>query len=160
MSSDEQREPSIDWLIDELAPNEGNSPLIDFNKQRLKTAVQSEVRKAQGENTEIYRWLLGYTDFPQRKDGEGAYYWRTELRRRLPAYVLAALEREGTKGEKFHPPTEGIVHYTLTVDGKGVDEWERVVKLPWSLPDEEDWQRAISSSRWAAHLSTLEKEQQ
>ena len=31
----------------------------------------------------ILRWLFGYTDFPMRKDGEGAYWWRTYLREKL-----------------------------------------------------------------------------
>lgn len=34
---------------------------------------------------EIFRWLLGYTDFRQREEGEGAYWWRKELRERLKA---------------------------------------------------------------------------
>ena len=34
-------------------------------------------------------WALGYTDFRPRKPGEGAYWWRKELRERagLPTYV-------------------------------------------------------------------------
>lgn len=28
------------------------------------------------------RWALGYEDFPERKPGQGAYWWRTELRDR------------------------------------------------------------------------------
>lgn len=32
-------EPTIDWLIDEIAPNPGNSPLLNFNKKRLKNAI-------------------------------------------------------------------------------------------------------------------------
>lgn len=31
----------------------------------------------------IFEWLLGHTDFPARKDREGAYYWRKELRKKL-----------------------------------------------------------------------------
>ena len=31
----------------------------------------------------IFEWLLGHTDFPARKDGDGAYYWRKELRKKL-----------------------------------------------------------------------------
>jgi hypothetical protein len=40
-------EPTIDWLIDQIAPNPGNSPLLNFNKQRLRdliTASQLEAR--------------------------------------------------------------------------------------------------------------------
>jgi hypothetical protein len=32
---------------------------------------------------EIFKWLLGYYDFPERKKGEGAYWWRVELRKKL-----------------------------------------------------------------------------
>jgi len=32
---------------------------------------------------QIFRWLLGYEDFPQRVSGEGRYYWRKYLRRKL-----------------------------------------------------------------------------
>ena len=28
------------------------------------------------------RWALGYTSFRARKDNEGPYWWRTELRKR------------------------------------------------------------------------------
>ena len=32
----------------------------------------------------VMRWLLGYDKgFPARKEGEGAYYWRTELREKI-----------------------------------------------------------------------------
>lgn len=31
----------------------------------------------------IFKWLLGYTDFPDRKEGEPAYYWRKHLREKL-----------------------------------------------------------------------------
>lgn len=34
---------------------------------------------------EIFKWLLGYYNFPERKEGDGAYWWRRELRRRLAA---------------------------------------------------------------------------
>jgi len=34
---------------------------------------------------EIFRWLLGYTDFRQREKGESVYWWRKELRERLKA---------------------------------------------------------------------------
>jgi hypothetical protein len=35
------------------------------------------------ETIEIFKWLLGYSDFPERKEGEGAYWWRKELRVKL-----------------------------------------------------------------------------
>lgn len=32
---------------------------------------------------DAFVWLLGYTDFPARKEGDGTYYWRSILRKRL-----------------------------------------------------------------------------
>ena len=32
---------------------------------------------------QIFEWLLGYDDFPQRQSGEGRYYWRKYLRKKL-----------------------------------------------------------------------------
>jgi len=32
---------------------------------------------------DIIVWALGYTDFAERKDGQGAYWWRTEMRAKL-----------------------------------------------------------------------------
>lgn len=37
------KEPTIDWLIDELAPNKGKSPLVNFNKKRLKDLITAEI---------------------------------------------------------------------------------------------------------------------
>ena len=37
---------------------------------------------------EIFKWLLGYYSFPYQGKGEGKYYWRSHLRRRLPKSVL------------------------------------------------------------------------
>jgi hypothetical protein len=34
---------------------------------------------------EVFRWLLGYTDFPERQKGDGLYWWRKELRQKLKA---------------------------------------------------------------------------
>ena len=31
----------------------------------------------------IFRWLLGYTDFPIKKEKDGNFYWRKELRKKL-----------------------------------------------------------------------------
>lgn len=32
---------------------------------------------------EIFEWLLGYSDFPEKRQGDGAFWWRKELRHRL-----------------------------------------------------------------------------
>jgi hypothetical protein len=42
---------------------------------------------------EIFLWLLGYTNFPERKLGDGAYWWRKDLRKKLEeADLLDALK--------------------------------------------------------------------
>lgn len=37
----EPEEPTIDWLIDQLCPE--SSPLVDFNKNRLKQLITERV---------------------------------------------------------------------------------------------------------------------
>jgi hypothetical protein len=59
---------------------------------------------AQGrrEAADIFEWLLGYTDFRQREQGEGAYWWRKELRNRIDeaGIILGTASDEKTeKGE-------------------------------------------------------------
>lgn len=46
-----------------------------------RTAERARVR-------EIFLWLLGYSDFPERKLGDGTYWWRKELRQKLKAIDL------------------------------------------------------------------------
>jgi hypothetical protein len=41
-------------------------------------AMRDEVARLRG----AIVWALGYTDFRAREEGEGAYWWRPELRRR------------------------------------------------------------------------------
>lgn len=52
-------------------------------------------------------WALGYTDFRAREQGEGAYWWRTELRLRakltgeqIDAILAALTPAGGGKNEK------------------------------------------------------------
>lgn len=49
-------------------------------------------------------WALGYTDFRAREEGEGAYWWRPELRRRaaltLEQIEAALAPQAGKGGEK------------------------------------------------------------
>lgn len=39
-------EPTIDWLIDQIAPNPGNSPLVNFNKERLRKLIAAQDRNS------------------------------------------------------------------------------------------------------------------
>lgn len=58
-----------------------------------------EQGKKEGKNEEreryigIFKWLLGYDDFPQCPDN-ARYCWRTHLQRKLPDGILRALENE------------------------------------------------------------------
>ncbi|MEI7632125.1 MAG: hypothetical protein WCJ60_02280 [bacterium] len=45
-SDTNELEPTIDWLIDELAPNTGNSPLVNFNKDRLRKLIDTKEAEA------------------------------------------------------------------------------------------------------------------
>jgi hypothetical protein len=45
-SDTNELEPTTDWLIDELAPNSGNSPLINFNKDRLRKLIAKKEAEA------------------------------------------------------------------------------------------------------------------
>jgi|GEM_PF-5157468 len=42
-----------------------------------------EIEALRTKNNDVYAWLFGYTDFPMRKEGEGAYWWRKYLRDKL-----------------------------------------------------------------------------
>jgi hypothetical protein len=49
---------TIDWLIDEIAPNKGNSPLINFNKERLRQAINNYIEELLGED-EVFKCGAG-----------------------------------------------------------------------------------------------------
>lgn len=54
-----------------------------FTAADLAKAREEGRREAEAKFWPIFLWLLGYTDWPERKPGEGAFYWRTKLRRDL-----------------------------------------------------------------------------
>ncbi len=57
-----------------------------FNKdlwEHVDKAISQTRKEVLEEHKKIFKWLLGYKDFPQRKEGEGAYYWRIHLRTKL-----------------------------------------------------------------------------
>lgn len=43
---EQPEEPTIDWLIDEICPNPGNSPLVNFNKHRIKALIEAHTQEA------------------------------------------------------------------------------------------------------------------
>lgn len=60
----------------------------EIGESGLVVKLQSELAAISDQNgrmREIFAWLQGYSDFPERKEGEGAYWWRRELNRRLEA---------------------------------------------------------------------------
>lgn len=50
-------EPTIDWLIDEIAPNNGKSPLVNFNKKRLKAQILKHYRSIQSIKKAVQRMV-------------------------------------------------------------------------------------------------------
>lgn len=81
--------------------------------QEARESTMEVIKKFKRERDEAKRalaavraaivWALGYTDFPSRKEGEGAYWWRPELRRRsgiTQEQIEQALA--GRKGEDKH----------------------------------------------------------
>ena len=44
-------------------------------------------------------WALGYTDFAERKDGQGKYWWRSGLRERCGDALIAS-RKLSTEEEK------------------------------------------------------------
>lgn len=56
---------------------------VFYTAADLARAEEKGRREAEAKFWPIFMWLLGYTDFPERKPGEGAYHWRGKLRRDL-----------------------------------------------------------------------------
>jgi len=67
---------SVDILPDCMMPD-GGDPCKAFQK------MHADYQKLEQDNKTLraaIAWALGYTNFPQRQDGEGPYWWRSELR--------------------------------------------------------------------------------
>lgn len=66
---------------------------IDFNKlsKEFATARAEGAQEEREKHIEIYRWLVGYYDFPERQDGMGAYWWRSHLMDKLKNIGIEAL---------------------------------------------------------------------
>lgn len=57
---------------------------VDYSKDDLRTLLASHAAQAEriASLEAAIRWALGESDdFPTRETGQGAYWWRTELRR-------------------------------------------------------------------------------
>lgn len=78
------------------------------NDTRIKVdAAFQPVRDERDRLARAIVWALGYTDFRAREQGEGAYWWRTELRLRakltgeqIDAILAAMTPAGGGKNEK------------------------------------------------------------
>lgn len=84
---EEKKSPltKLEDRVDILKHLDSLNIISDVGRARLQGMKYGLVlAKSEYDNhKEIYKWLLGYSDFPARKQGEGAYYWRKELRKKL-----------------------------------------------------------------------------
>lgn len=53
-----------------------NASIITYNH------VLQKIEKQEKQTRSVFRWLLGYTNFPIR-GASGPYYWRTHLRAKI-----------------------------------------------------------------------------
>lgn len=74
----------LDWLEDtspQIATEDVAAQLIAFNRVAEAEYVLKMQERIKALEDAI-RWACGETNFRQRKEGEGQYYWRKELRER------------------------------------------------------------------------------
>lgn len=64
-------------------PDFRDEVLIDDIELFLVDKLQEVESQQDKEYQEIFNWLLGYTTFPKRKEGEGMFWWRKELREKV-----------------------------------------------------------------------------
>ena len=64
---------------------------LKFDNAKLK--AENEKMK------DVFAWLNGYEDFPQRKDGQGLYYWRVWLDKKLKEIDIDIHAREALKAQ-------------------------------------------------------------
>ena len=82
-----------------------HSTLWNYSKTETVEKITNLIQQAKGEavaaerskHTEIYRWLCGYYDFPERLKGMGAYWWRSHLMEKLRQIGIKELVKQ-TKG--------------------------------------------------------------
>jgi hypothetical protein len=75
-------------------------------ERMIKERDADGIAQGRREAADIFAWLLGYTDFRQREPGEGAYWWRKELRQRMDAagIILGTASAEKTDKHATFPP--------------------------------------------------------
>lgn len=69
---------------------------LEFLKKELSTIASKSAEAERNKHIEIYRWLCGYHDFPERLEGMGAYWWRSHLMQKLLEIGIKSLSK-GTK---------------------------------------------------------------
>ncbi len=88
--------------------------LVETNSNHFKPSVSKKAKELinalptiddDSKHIEIYRWLLGHEDFPARQDGQGVYYWRTPLRKKLLKIGIDA-DRFFMASDKINKPTK------------------------------------------------------
>lgn len=57
--------------------------IIEDKFSEVRKGLNSQLQAEKEKHMEIFRWLLGYTDFPAKQEGDGDYYWRKGLRQKL-----------------------------------------------------------------------------
>ncbi len=72
--------------------------------EKERSELRVELARVREADNEIFLWLLGHRDFPERQEGDGAYWWRKELRMKLALQGMAFIPRpvqpeEPEKGE-------------------------------------------------------------
>jgi hypothetical protein len=81
--------------------NRDSSPeLLERYITAMEKLFEIYATKREQDHVGVYRWLLGYEDFPESLPGK-RYGWRTELRKRMPEGTLDALEASLIDGEKI-----------------------------------------------------------
>ena len=78
------------------------TPISKEEREVIDAAVEYRVPQP---TLEIFSWLLGYTDFPERQTGQGAYWWRSVLREKLKDVGIKVLDAKEFKCEYQEPIT-------------------------------------------------------
>lgn len=74
---------NVKWTAQQALSAVGDGNDYEQSDSAIEAEREDWEEKQQQGIFEIFEWLLGYNDFPERQDGEGAYYWRTHLREKL-----------------------------------------------------------------------------
>jgi hypothetical protein len=76
-------------IVKQFGPAGAHIEIFDALERKLKSAddriKMQEVLINKKPDIAIFKWLLGYTNFPDRKPGDPPYFWRSLLRAKLKA---------------------------------------------------------------------------